>query len=163
MTGPLAEIRSGPQAYEQLCAAFKARVLQLETNHLAVDVLAGLPVGYTGKLLGGVPMRTIGRLSLGPLLGALGLKLIVAEDLELVEKIGKRLAKRKFREWDAGRRVLAAKKRRKSKFPPGPEHARLMRNRQILTQTPAKRSAIARKAARCRWNKPRPISAETPT
>src|SRR5262245_10288828 len=156
--------------YDELRAALEDRVLQLNTTFEAVDAVAfdgamGRPMRYTQKLLGQVPVKSLGRISLGPLLGALGLMLIVAEDTEQLGKIRHRLTKRVLSRSDAGRRMLAAKRRRKSKFPKGPEHARLMRNRQILTQSPAKRRAIAKKAARARWRRPRrqDASAETPS
>lgn len=67
--------------YDGLIAAFRARIVELGTCINSVDDVAMLPDGYTAKLLSKVPMKTIGRVSLGPLLQALGLKFLVVEDL----------------------------------------------------------------------------------
>jgi hypothetical protein len=53
-----------------------------------------LPDGYASKLLSPIPYRTVGLLSLGPLLGALGLKLAVLPDAEALAKVRHRLPQR---------------------------------------------------------------------
>ena len=56
--------------------------------------VAGLPISYVQKIIGPRPVRRIGMMSLGPLLGVLGLKLIAVEDADAVRRIGNRLKKR---------------------------------------------------------------------
>src|ERR1700704_3558888 len=83
-------------SYAELIAALRARVVELGTTGETVDEVSGLPARYTAKLLAlPVPVKALGPVSLAPLLGALGLKLIVAEDTEALEKIRHRLEPRK--------------------------------------------------------------------
>jgi hypothetical protein len=108
------------------------------------------------KLLGNVPVKSIGPVSLGPLLGTL--KLIVAVDQEALARIHARLTKRKHRRRQyADTTELTQRgtlRRRFLAFKGNLEIARLMRQRGILKTTPKQRSAIARKAAKARWRRP---------
>jgi hypothetical protein len=97
--------------YQGFVAALRTRIAELGTTFGAVDDLAGIPDGYLSKCL--VPKdidpmltaRAFGRHSLGPVLGALGLKLIVAVDEEAAAKIMPRLAPSR---WPAKRQAAAA-------------------------------------------------------
>src|SRR5262249_42058212 len=122
----------------------------LKVAYETIDDVAGLPSRYTAKLLAHAPMRTLGRVSLGPTLQCLGMTLVAVEDLSALKRIESRLSKRRRSPQDAGCDMLAAKVRKRHRFPRGSDHARIMRARQILQQSPADRSAIARKAARAR-------------
>jgi hypothetical protein len=162
---PLATVRT----YDELNAALRARADALDISRETIDAISGLQNGYAGKLLAPIPIRTLSRVSLGAMLGALGLKLIVVEDVETLQKIEKRLAKRR-RHDNAGSAMLATKRRKRRAFPRGNEHARLMRLRQIANQSPEKRSQIARRAALIRWgrkggkqNAPKTIAAQAPS
>jgi hypothetical protein len=158
---PLAEIRT----YEELRAALDARVVQLDTTFEGVDEVAfdgplGRPMRYTQKLLGRVPVKSIGPISFGPLLGALAVKLLLVEDAELLEKVKPRLKKREEAR-ATGVTQPARRKRRKSAFRGNSAWGKLMRQRQILKQTPIQRQRLARKAgkagkgaAKRRWSKP---------
>lgn len=88
----LAECRE----YSELIDALRARVRELNTTNEGVDEIAGLPARYTVKLFAPMAMRSLGRISLGPLLGALGLKLHVVEDAEALARIKKRITARKI-------------------------------------------------------------------
>jgi hypothetical protein len=66
--------------YADLLSALRARAETLNVSRLEIDEAAGLQTGYCGKLLAQNPLRTLSRISLGAVLGALGLVLIVAED-----------------------------------------------------------------------------------
>lgn len=77
--------------YNQLIDALRARLIELKTSMQNVDELAGLPANYTAKLLSPMPSRSLGRVSLGPSLGAMGVKLAVIEDPD-AGKITERLA-----------------------------------------------------------------------
>jgi hypothetical protein len=66
--------------YPGLIATLRARVNDLGTTFECLDDVAGLPARYTAKLLAQRPIKSLGRSSSGAILGALGLKLIVAVD-----------------------------------------------------------------------------------
>jgi hypothetical protein len=137
--------------YDALIAAFRERADEIMLTRVQLDeAMKTLPDGYAAKLLAPVPVKGLGRISLGPMLQALGLKIVLAEDLEALERVKKNVSQR-AKLTDTGRNLLATKKRRRYKFPKGEDHAKLMRARQVLGQTPAKRSWIARRAARTRW------------
>ena len=68
----------------------RARRDELNISHETIDALAGFPAGYASKILAPVPIRGIGYGSLGDLLGALGLALIVVEDLAAAERVRRR-------------------------------------------------------------------------
>jgi hypothetical protein len=67
----------------------------LNVSHETIDHLAGFPAGYTSKLLSPVPMRGISHMSLGGLLGALGLALVVVEDTAAASRVRRRWTPRK--------------------------------------------------------------------
>jgi hypothetical protein len=81
--------------YADLLKLIRARVLELRISHETMDAVCGLPSGYSSKLLCDPPVRRLGVLSLGCVVGALGCVLIVAEDAEQIVKIRPRLALRK--------------------------------------------------------------------
>jgi hypothetical protein len=70
----LAAIRS----HADLIEALRRRAVELDLSHIGADALAGLPAGYTSKLLCG--MKGLGDISLPALLDALGVKLVLIED-----------------------------------------------------------------------------------
>ena len=61
--------------YDDLLDAFRKRCAEFGTAMERIDDIAGVAKGYASKLLAHKPVRYFGRVSLGPLLGALGLKL----------------------------------------------------------------------------------------
>src|SRR5262245_29579627 len=105
----LAEVRD----YAQLVQALRARIDELGVAGETIDDVAGLPTRYTTKLLAPIPIKSLGRVSLGPLLGALGLKLIVAEDAEALARIRHRLTPRK----NTNGRLPATRTRRRGRSP----------------------------------------------
>ena len=88
MTAP---IRSMPELVE----ALRLRRDELNISHETIDSIAGLQSGYTSKLLAPKPIKNLGPMSFGSILGALGLAVVVVPDAEMVEKIGKHWVKRK--------------------------------------------------------------------
>jgi hypothetical protein len=58
--------------YAQLHTALRLRADELKTTREAIDDLAGLQNGYAAKLLAPVPIKSLGRESLGPMLAVLG-------------------------------------------------------------------------------------------
>lgn len=73
MTRRLATVRD----YDQLHRAVRERVDELGVSRETIDRVSGLPDGYASKLLAPVPIKGLGRQSLGPMLQALGLVLVV--------------------------------------------------------------------------------------
>ncbi len=88
MTAP---IRSMPE----LIAALRARRDALNISHETIDSIAGLQSGYTSKLLAPKPIKNLGPMSFGSLLGALGLAVVVVEDPSQVVRVSKHWEPRK--------------------------------------------------------------------
>jgi hypothetical protein len=135
--------------YDELIQLFRKRCAELGTSMERLDDVAGLPQRYISKLLAPLPVKGIGRVSLGPLLGCLGLSLTVNEDAQALAKVKRRLVQAS----NAGTSMLAQKNRSKRFliFRGNPDLARLIRKRQVLKQSPRKRREIARNAASVRW------------
>jgi hypothetical protein len=74
--GPLASIGS----YEDLHKALRQRAEAMQFSRRKIDELAGLTGGLTEKILGPKMVRGIGPRSLGGILKALGIKLILVID-----------------------------------------------------------------------------------
>jgi hypothetical protein len=85
-----------------LLEAIRERQDELDLSCETIDEIAGLPARYTAKLLAPVPLRGISHMSLTAILGALGIGLVVVEDVAQREKVEdrwkprKRVTKRKF-------------------------------------------------------------------
>jgi cell division protein FtsB len=145
--------------YDDLIAALRARSDELKLTRLGLDrAMKTLPDGYASKLLGEIPIRTLGRVSLGPVLGAL--VLLAVEDLTALKKIEHQLERRIRPLRNAGDGMPAEdarKKRRRNPLRGCSEWGRLMRNRQIANQSPAARSQSARRAARIRWRQKKSV------
>lgn len=73
--------------YSDLIEVLRARAVGLKTTRLQIDDCAGLPSGYTAKLLSRKKLRCLGHASLGPILQALGLMLVPVEDPAAIERI----------------------------------------------------------------------------
>jgi hypothetical protein len=86
-----APIRSMPE----LVDAIRARRDELNISHETIDNIAGLQSGYTSKLLGPIQLKGFSHMSLGAVLGALGIGLVVIEDPEAKAKVEGRWQKRK--------------------------------------------------------------------
>jgi hypothetical protein len=81
--------------YQGLVSALRARADELDVSNETLDATTGLASGYTSKVLGLGSGRSLGRLSLGVLLTALGLQLVVVEDPEALARVRGRLVPRK--------------------------------------------------------------------
>jgi hypothetical protein len=132
------------RSYEELIEAIRNRILELNTTGESVDYVAGLPLRYTAKLLTPKRMRTIGARSFAPLLGALGLALIVVEDAEQLAAIRHRLEPRK-------KAAVPPDAFNKKSSPNG--WGQWMNCLRFLALSDAQRSASARHAAQMRWRR----------
>ena len=82
------------RSHDELLGAIKVRVAELDVSYETIDQVGGLPERYVNKLFAPVPLKGLGRVSMGLLLGALGLKLLVVEDAEAYARVRDRLVKR---------------------------------------------------------------------
>jgi hypothetical protein len=81
---------------EGLHAVMRARADELQVARTTIDDLAGIQSGYASKVMSPKPIKTLlGRRTLGPILGALGLALVVIEDKEALARIAGRLVKKR--------------------------------------------------------------------
>jgi hypothetical protein len=130
--------------YISLHAALRERANQLNISRTTLDGLAGIPDGYASKLLALKPVKIIGPKSLGPVLGALGVRLLLIEDEEAVRRLKHRWKPRKA---NAVRHTFdpVTDFLRRIAILGGQARARLC--------SPDERVKIARRAAKARWRK----------
>jgi hypothetical protein len=139
--------------YDGLVEALRKRADELQVSRLQIDAMSGLPDGYAAKILAPVQVRALGRISLGPMLQAMGLALLVVEDVETLDRLNRRLVKlQKRRHADDSMPTIKRHKRRG--FWRSSEWGRIMRSRAFANQSAPQRSRLARHASRCRWAKP---------
>lgn len=79
----------------ELVDAIRARRDELNISHETIDNIAGLQSGYTSKLLGPRPLKGFSHMSLGAVLGALGICLHVVDDPTARAAVQGRWQKRK--------------------------------------------------------------------
>jgi hypothetical protein len=147
--------------YPELIAALRQRAVELDVSREMIDEISGNQPGYTAKLLAPVPIRALGRVSLGPIIQAMGLALIVVEDLATFEKIQSRLTKRinkRRKVSDASGVMPARKRKKKSALLGNSEWGRLMRMRQLALMSDIARHRLARKAANALWRQKRALA-----
>lgn len=131
-------------SYDELIAAFRARADELKVTRETLDSVTGLQTGYSGKLLAPVPMKSLGRVSLGPMLQAMGLAIVLVEDPEALRRFAGQHAERKRTELATGKpeiltRPISLRKLRRM--------ARLGGIKRAEKLSPKKRKMIALKAA----------------
>ena len=90
--------------YHELHAILRARAEALNISREQLDEIAGLPAGYSAKLLAMEPVRGMGKMSLGALLASLGLTLIVVEDQLALTRYAARANQRSTRQVRLGNR-----------------------------------------------------------
>jgi hypothetical protein len=83
------------RSIDDLVEAIRARRDELNISHETIDHLAGFQGGYASKLLSPVPIRRLGRMSMPAVLGALGVALVLVEDLEQRAKVADRWTPRR--------------------------------------------------------------------
>jgi hypothetical protein len=94
-------IRGGPMtaklihSMSDLLDVIRARRDELNISHETIDHLAGFPAGYTSKLLAPEPLRGIGYMSLGAVMGALGMAMVAIEDATAAARVHQKWVPRK--------------------------------------------------------------------
>jgi hypothetical protein len=136
------------RSYTELIDALKARTAELGVTMEVVDHVAGLPLRYCSKILAPVPVKNVGPVSLGPLLGALGVQLIVAVDEEQFARVKNRLTVRKSS--GAFRRPHPHPNSR-VELRGNTAWGKIMAARRMLLLSPQERRRSAKRAARVRW------------
>jgi hypothetical protein len=94
---PEQEIIAEVRDYESLLDAFRTRIKQLDVTADSVEAVAGLTRGYLGKVLKRREIPDLTRIrpfTMGIMLGALGVKLVLVEDEKQLELIRSRLKRR---------------------------------------------------------------------
>lgn len=79
----------------EMLAAIRVRKAALGITHETIDAIAGLPCGYTSKLLCDPPLKRMGALSLGLILASLGYSIELVPDDDAFERVRSRLEPRK--------------------------------------------------------------------
>jgi hypothetical protein len=80
---------------DNLRALFRQRIASLGITFETADTIAGLPAGYTAKLLGPTPLRRFGPVALEALMSATGIMLIAVEDPDALARVKKRFVHRR--------------------------------------------------------------------
>jgi len=80
--------------YDDLRAIARARMAELQISFETLDAVSGVCAGYSAKILGPNACKRFGPVSLPAILGALGLKLLVIEDLDQLDRVRSRLVRR---------------------------------------------------------------------
>ena len=143
--------------YDEMLAVLRARKIQLGLTDAMVDYLTGLHSGYAGKLFGPGNFKTLGPVSMGPVLTVLGVKMLIVEDAEAMKLLEGRRERRERPAVIPSRLSIAAIE----KFMPDVARAMSARGsakggqNRAANMTPAQRSRAARKAVKARWKQKR--------
>jgi hypothetical protein len=154
--------------YPGLIAALRSWMQELGTTMESVDEVCGWQSRHVNKLLAPTMIKTLGRVSMGAVLGALGLKLIVAVDEPVLARMKRRLAQSR---WPAKRAAVHRDKLMaeaaagvaqdahtgfipacgKHHFAGDTEWGRKAQAARLAQMTAEARSRQARKAVNARW------------
>ncbi len=147
--------------YPSLLAAFRARATerQIAVSSEQVHHVAGLSDRRISQMLSlrtlqrGKSKGRVGMISLGPLLGVLGVKLLMVEDADALRQFGSRLGKRNE---NLMRNSVSTwhmfRSRRDFQ-----EMGRKGRKSKLAKMTEAEKSELGRRLAKARWSKPRVV------
>lgn len=137
-------------SYDELIDALRMVMVERRLTVSTLDYLTGLQSGYSGKLLGLGQVKRLGPISMGLVLQALGVKLLVVEDTATLKKMQKQYEQRERPARDAYRVSTALIER---------VTPTLFRNLAVKATEARKRipsstrRRIARQAAKARWGK----------
>jgi hypothetical protein len=146
---PYRVVTVGPDpedAYNALQEAFIDRIEELNVSRITVNEAGGFTSGYSEKLLCVPPMKTLGKGTLGNMLKATGLALIVVVDDERFAAVKAQMAKRK-------RSVPPSAGMKQPAWLFTKKRAREMGLKRWSKLNPAQRTRLARRAAKARWSK----------
>ena len=135
--------------YSDFVQTVRNRVAELGIHGTRFDALSGLPDGYLSKLVGARPVRRIGPTSMGPLLSAMGVKLVMVEVPSGTARL-RALPPRNpayVRNMPAAASIIFTARMLK-------RIRRLGGQARMAMLTPKQRSELARKAALARWRGP---------
>lgn len=153
-------------SYAGLIHASRARLAEIGMTYDTLDQIAGWCDSYSTKILSVEPptakqsgkrstRRRLGVQSLGELTGGLGVKLAFVDDPERLERI-KNHPEFRLRKWTPGKASIKASIAAKH-WLFTPEKARQMGVLRGQKTSQKRRRAIAKKAAKARWKKPRVV------
>lgn len=140
--------------YSEVVAAIVARRISLGLTQVEVDQLSGVPDGYTGKIEAFLTnptapnARMLGFISLPLMLGALDIRLAIQETGKPASQLDARPCRAGILPPSGNDLIRTARSILAERGALGAQAANQAR-------TPAKRRAIARRAARTRWEKAR--------
>lgn len=147
-------------SYDDLIRALRERASALGMTDKIIEEIGGFTGGHVGKLLGAKRTKSLGGLSFGMMLGALGLKFAIIEDEEATARI-----RRRFDPSEKSKRDLSDARAPRIDVTPdiarailrdlGRETGRAGHEARMRSTTPAQRARSASKAARARWKKVR--------
>lgn len=142
--------------YEGLQRAMRVRAEELNISRETLGEISGLHSGHAGKMLADPPSKNMGIVSMGLLLQALGLRLLIVEDPEQMRRLANQMTQRAGgKGWkkailngaENGTVTLKFSRRHMRKLGQRSAEAR-------MRKIPAwRRKQIARKAIRARWAK----------
>jgi hypothetical protein len=141
------DYRSG---YAGLVDAFRTRAQErkIAITSSNVAAMANLPEYYVAKLLSVNPVRRIGMISLGPLLGVLGMKLVAMPDEDAIARYSGKLPQRVAHCAHDGVAIrLTFSRRHMQKIG--------LKGAEVRWSRARRRSAVAQKGGKARWAKAR--------
>lgn len=144
------------RCYVELLKLLEIARKRLDVPYSVLDNVSGLPDGYSQKVLQRAPQKHMGPLSLGLMLKAEGVKIVLMWDEPQLAKNAKRSDWRrsrpqggwKFRGTNDGQRTMGAANKRAYPHVGSSEWGSMMRQRAMVLLTPAARQRAARKAGR---------------
>jgi hypothetical protein len=136
--------------YSGLIALLRQRQAELGVTMESLDQVAGLPSRYAAKLLSPVPVRSLGRISLGPLLQSLGLQIVLIEDQSALDKVRPRFGTRERKMMRSGGTQVVTIRISRRKLAMLAKRGGRARAQRLTAE---QRSESARHAARARWSK----------
>lgn len=144
-------------SYDDLIRALRERASALGMTDKIIEEIGGFTGGHVGKLLGAKRTKSLGGLSFGMMLGALGLKFAIIEDEEATARIKRRFDPSvKSKRMPTAVRIDISPELASAVF--SSHNARISRLgvvARMQKMTPRQRSISARRAARARWRKGR--------
>lgn len=139
------------RGYHQLLAVIRTRKESLGMSDKDLEHIAELTAGHWSKIAAGT--KSLGPLSLGRILRALSLELVAQENKVGEAEVAELFLPRDESQVRKREPVLAMPSINRAPWLFTRRRARKAREIQMQTQTPEKRSEIAKRAAAARWEK----------